>query len=91
MEVQQKGNYFSFKLFLKNIFENKTRLSKFKYVPNIRLLICGGDGSAGWVMSVMDTIFSNEQLPPIGILPLGTGNDLSRTLSEKQFFFCIEK
>ena len=42
---------------------------------------CGGDGTVGWILSVMDKMtFPNGQ-PAIGIIPLGTGNDLSRSLN----------
>lgn len=44
-----------------------------------RILIAGGDGTVGWIMN---TIFERkvQPLPEIAILPLGTGNDLSRVL-----------
>lgn len=44
-----------------------------------RLLIAGGDGTVGWIMN---TVFERkiQPLPEIAILPLGTGNDLSRVL-----------
>lgn len=45
-----------------------------------RILIAGGDGTVGWIMN---TIFERKvrPLPEIAILPLGTGNDLSRVLN----------
>ena len=43
---------------------------------------CGGDGTVGWILSVMDSMsFPPGQTPAIGIIPLGTGNDLSRSLN----------
>ena len=42
---------------------------------------CGGDGTVGWILSVMDALDLPRPRPAIGIIPLGTGNDLARSLN----------
>jgi len=44
-----------------------------------RILICGGDGTIGWVLRTADSLELPIK-PQYSILPLGTGNDLSRVL-----------
>lgn len=53
--------------------------------PEMRLVVCGGDGTVTWILSALEQ--SRElrdkgllnQLP-LAIVPLGTGNDLARSL-----------
>lgn len=56
------------------------RLELYKKVPNLRILACGGDGTVGWILSEIDSL-GIKPPPPVAIMPLGTGNDLSRTLN----------
>ncbi|XP_071135002.1 diacylglycerol kinase zeta-like isoform X48 [Mytilus edulis] len=55
-------------------------LEMYKKVPNLHILACGGDGTVGWILSVIDSL-GIHPAPPVAIMPLGTGNDLSRTLN----------
>ncbi|XP_072914675.1 diacylglycerol kinase eta-like isoform X2 [Hemitrygon akajei] len=51
----------------------------FQKFATFRILVCGGDGSVGWVLSEMDKLGLHKQCK-LGVLPLGTGNDLARVL-----------
>uniref|UniRef100_A0A8C2H848 Diacylglycerol kinase n=1 Tax=Cyprinus carpio TaxID=7962 RepID=A0A8C2H848_CYPCA len=54
-------------------------LRLFQKFETFRILVCGGDGSVGWVLSELDKLSLHKQCQ-LGVLPLGTGNDLARVL-----------
>lgn len=47
----------------------------------LRVVVAGGDGTVGWVLGCLGELSkeAREPVPPTGIIPLGTGNDLSRS------------
>ncbi|KAJ7410035.1 Diacylglycerol kinase delta [Pitangus sulphuratus] len=58
---------------------NSDNLRLFQKFDTFRILVCGGDGSVGWVLSEIDSLNLHKQCQ-LGVLPLGTGNDLARVL-----------
>ncbi|KRX60736.1 Diacylglycerol kinase beta [Trichinella sp. T9] len=56
-------------------------LQMFQNISNMNILCCGGDGTVKWVLDAMDQINYGDNRPPVAVLPLGTGNDLSRCLN----------
>jgi hypothetical protein len=52
-------------------------LRRFAGVADLRVLVCGGDGTCGWLMTAMETVGCKF---PMATMPLGTGNDLARCL-----------
>eukprot|EP00928_Gymnodinium_smaydae_P081795 TRINITY_DN65257_c0_g1_i1.p1 TRINITY_DN65257_c0_g1~~TRINITY_DN65257_c0_g1_i1.p1 ORF type:complete len:523 (+),score=110.51 TRINITY_DN65257_c0_g1_i1:119-1687(+) len=50
---------------------------------NVRLLVCGGDGTVTWILTALEGCKALDGLQDklaVGIAPLGTGNDLARSL-----------
>ena len=57
-------------------------LELFSNVPNLQILVMGGDGTAGWILSCLDAMQEKRALlpdpqiwspPPVAVIPLGTG------------------
>ncbi|CAM9601191.1 unnamed protein product [Ectocarpus sp. 4 AP-2014] len=64
------------------------KLKLFQHTKDTKVLICGGDGTMGWILSCIDRLrmaaepgpsVSQEESFPVAMMPLGTGNDLART------------
>lgn len=62
-------------------------LAKTHKETSVRILVAAGDGSVGWVLNTIEKLKLDPK-PLVGILPLGTGNDLSNVLGWGQSFSC---
>eukprot|EP00271_Cylindrocystis_brebissonii_P006256 TRINITY_DN1896_c1_g1_i1.p1 TRINITY_DN1896_c1_g1~~TRINITY_DN1896_c1_g1_i1.p1 ORF type:complete len:491 (+),score=80.65 TRINITY_DN1896_c1_g1_i1:286-1758(+) len=48
-------------------------------LARLRIVVAGGDGTVGWMLSSVSALEVKVSVPPVGIIPLGTGNDLARS------------
>lgn len=60
----------------------RDHLRSLNCLKRVKILVAGGDGSVSWVLKLLydDEIWPGEK-PPVGIFPMGTGNDLSNVLN----------
>lgn len=56
-------------------------MAEYSHFVKFKILVCGGDGSVGWILESLSKVQFKKYEPSIGLLPLGTGNDLSRALN----------
>jgi hypothetical protein len=62
----------------KNLLENLLKLDS---VKNLRIIIGGGDGSISSFIECLGPKINSSDKCVFGVIPLGTGNDLSRALN----------
>jgi diacylglycerol kinase (ATP) len=60
-------------------------LAKYVSMARVRVLICGGDGTCSWLLTAIAKVCADAGCDasttfPAAVMPLGTGNDLSRAL-----------
>jgi diacylglycerol kinase (ATP) len=55
-------------------------LENFKNEPNLKVITCGGDGTVKWILESIDKVQFSGNVA-VGVLPLGTGNDIARVFN----------
>ena len=61
---------------------NISRLYVFRHIKDYKILVCGGDGTIGWVLQCLDNVGQDSECssPACAIVPLGTGISLYMSL-----------
>lgn len=62
------------------IHEGLGALDKFRDLPKWRIVVAGGDGTSASVLNYVYDTLKPKYYPEFSLIPLGTGNDLSRVL-----------
>lgn len=86
IKFKSKEGYYVY-IYLYDLF-NKTQkenglsntLNLSKVSKNLNIIICGGDGTVLWVVNEVLRVGVDASAVCFGIIPIGTGNDFSRSL-----------
>lgn len=62
-----------------------------QWVTGFVCQVAGGDGTVGWVLGSLGELHKEgrEPVPATAIIPLGTGNDLSRSFGWVNLLFAV--
>lgn len=65
----------------------------FRHIKDYKILVCGGDGTIGWVLQCLDNVGQDSECssPPCAIVPLGTGKRFDFPLNGLKWSFCLNK